>query len=176
MESFFRLATRERRLQFIYLLAAIIGLTVLISAIVFRNNTYSQTEAKRLSDRIRQQEQTLRNQMDNMPLLDSTYRAVVAYQPQVNAIFVDVEIDDHLNEIRRLSGLQANGIQFRSFAQIADFYRMMYVDKKVVWSKQSNIGLFNKQLDDCSVGLAPAANPVSAAPTGPSVTSSQPLR
>ena len=174
METFFRLATRERRLQFIYLVTAISGLTVLISGIAFRNNTYSQAEARRLSDRIKQQEQTLRNQLDNMPLLDSTYRAIVAYQPQVNAIFVEVELEDHLNEIRRLSAPQANGIQFRSFAQIADFYRMMYVDKKVVWSKQSNIGLFSKQLDDCSVGLAPAASPVvSSAPAGPSVTSSQ---
>ncbi|MFD2934967.1 type VI secretion system TssO [Spirosoma flavum] len=172
METFFRLTTRERRLQFIYLLSAISILSIMISWIAFRNDTYSQAESKRLSDKIKKQEQILRNQLENMPLLDSAYRSIIAYQPQVNAIFVEVEIEDHLNEIRRLSGQQAEGIQFRSFGQIADFYKMMYVDKKVVWSKQSNINLFRKQLDDCSVGLFPGSSPSTAAAT-PSVTSSR---
>lgn len=165
---------RERRLQFIYLLVSIVILSGITSWIAFRNDTYSTAESKRLSDKIKLQEQILKNQLVNMPLLDSAYRSIVAYQPQVNAIFVEVEIDDHLNEIRRLSSPQTDGIQFRSFAQIADFYKMMYVDKKVAWSKQSNINLFRKQLDDCSVGLFPGAGSAAGASTAtPSATSSQ---
>lgn len=171
METFFRLTTRERRLQFIYLLVAIGSLSVGISWIAFRNDTRSHDDSKRLSDKIRQEEQMLTSQLENMALLDSAYRSIVAYQPQVNAIFVEVEIDDQLNDIRRLSSPQTDGIQFRSFGQIADFYKMMYVDKKVVWSKQSNINLFHKQLDDCSVGLFPGSAP--AAVSTPAATGSR---
>jgi hypothetical protein len=169
MNTFFRLAMRERRLQFLYLLVAISVLTLLVSWIAFRNQDYSRTEANYLSEQIRGKEQMLKRQLTNLPLLDSAYRAIVAYRPEVNAIFVEVDIEEHLNEVRRLSAPQADGTRFRAFAQIADFYKMMYVDKKVVWSKQSNIGLFQKQLDDCSVGMfpgaAPGASAASAAPT-----------
>ncbi|QJW91629.1 type VI secretion system transmembrane protein TssO [Spirosoma taeanense] len=165
MNTFFRLAMRERRLQFLYLLTAISLLTLLVSLIVFRHQAYSRTEANYLSNYIRGKEQMLKSQMNNLSLLDSAYRAIVAYKPEVNAIFVEVDIEEQLNEIRRLSAPQADGTRFRAFAQIADFYKMMYDDKKVAWSKQSNISLFQKQLDDCSVGLFPGsvtATPVPA--------------
>lgn len=162
---------RERRLQFIYLLVAISLLSVVVSWIAFRNKTYSSAESKYLSDQIKMKERLLKSQLDNVPLLDSAYHSIVAYQPQINAVFIEVDIDDRLNEIRKLSNPQMEGTQFRTFAQIADFYRMMYVDKKLVWSKQSNISLFRKQLDDCSVGMFPGAAPAPAA--NPSVTSSR---
>ncbi|MCX6218234.1 type VI secretion system TssO [Spirosoma sp.] len=153
METFFRLTMRERRLQFMYLLAVLCLLTLFVSFIAFKSNTYSSAESKRVSSKIKQQEQILKSQIRNMPLLDSAYQSIVAFQPQVNAVFVEVEIEEHLNEIKRLSNPQMDNTRFRSFGQIADFYRMMYIDKKIVWSKQSNISLFRKQLDDCSVGL-----------------------
>ncbi|GAB3769495.1 hypothetical protein GCM10028818_05640 [Spirosoma horti] len=170
MNTFFRLTMRERRLQFLYLLAAISLLSVLVSWIAFRNRTYSSAESKYLSDQIKLKERILTSQLDNLPLLDSAYHSIVAYQPQINAVFIEVDIEDHLNEIRRLSGPQQEGTRFRTFAQIADFYRMMYVDKKLVWSKQSNISLFRKQLDDCSVGMFPGSAPATA-PTTPIISS-----
>ena len=170
METFFRLTTRERRLQFVYLLAATILLSLIISWVAFRNYTYRRIEHEYLSGQIDQQRAILQAQKQYLPLLDSAYRAIVAYQPQVNAVFVEVDIEDHLNDIRRLSDSQADGLRFRAFGQIADFYRMMFVDKKVVWSKQTNINLFRKQLDDCGVGLTPSSG---AAVTVPSTTPSR---
>lgn len=171
MNSFFRLTMRERRLQFIYLLAAISFLSVVVSWIAFRNKTYSSSESKYLSNQIKMKERVLKSQLDNIPLLDSAYHAIVVYRPEINAVFIEVDIEDRLNEIRRLSNPQSEGTRFRTFAQIADFYKMMYLDKKLVWSKQSNISLFRKQLDDCSVGMFPGAAPASGA--NPSVTSSR---
>lgn len=166
METFFRLSTRERWLQFMYLLAAIGTLSVLISWIAFRNYAYSNDESKRLSDKIRQREQILENQLQHMQLLDSAYRSIVAYQPQIKAIFVEEEIDHQLNEIRRLSNPQTDGTQFKSFTQIADFYKMMYTDKKVIYATQFNSTLFRTQLDNCSVGRSsPAPGPSGTAPS-----------
>jgi len=165
---------RERRLQFLYLLAAISVLTLLTSWIVFRNQHYSSDEADYLSEQIRGKEQMLKKQLANLPLLDSAYRSIVAYRPEVNAIFVEVDIEEHLNEIRRLSAPQADGTRFRAFAQIAEFYKMMYVDKKVVWRKQSNIGLFQKQLDDCGVGMFPGAATTGVATPSAAVAPSTP--
>jgi hypothetical protein len=167
METFFRLRTRERRLQFMYLLAAVVVLSALISGIAFRNYSYPRFESQYLAEQINQQEQILKAQKERLPLLDSAYRAIIAYEPRINAVFVEVDIEEHLNDIRRLSNPQTAGIQFRSFAQIADFYKMMYLDKKITWNKQTNINLFRKQLDDCSVGLVPgpAAAGTPVAPT-----------
>jgi len=166
METFFRLTTRERRLQFLYLLAVTLFLSLVISWIAFRN-AHQSASYDYLTEKVRQQQQLLRAQKQYLPLLDSAYRGIVAYQPQVNAVFVEVDIDDQLNEIRRLSDSQRDGTRFRSFGQIADFYKMMYVDKKIIWSKQSNVNLFRKQLDDCSVGLTPGSGAAVAAPSTP---------
>ena len=163
MDTFFRLASREQRLQLIYLLAATGVLTFLVNLIAFQDHEHSRIDAIYLSDYIRSKEKLLKDQLNNLSLLDSAYRAIVAYQPQVNAIFVEADIEAQLNEIRRLSTPQADGTRFRAYAQIADFYQMMYVDKKLLWSKESNINLFQKQLDDCGAGIVPvttAAAPI----------------
>ena len=160
MTPLFSFLTRERRLQFAYLLGAVLALWVGASWILFRSYDRAPQNSDYLVNQISRQRQVLADQKDHFVLLDSTYKAIVAYQPQFNAVFVEVDIEGQLADIRSLSGQQAEGIRFRSFAQIADFYKMIYTDKKVLWSKQANIQLFRKQADECEVGYQPELRPV----------------
>lgn len=127
---------------------------------MLRNYDSPPRNSDYLVEQISRQRQILADQQGHFILLDSTYRAILAYQPQVNAVFVEVDIEGQLADIRSLSGQQAEGIRFRSFAQIADFYKMVYTDKKVLWSKQSNIQLFRKQADECELGYQREMGPV----------------
>lgn len=130
------------------------------SWVMFRNYDSPQRNTAFLVEQISRQRQMLADQQGHFVLLDSAYRAIVAYQPQVNAVFVEVDIEGQLADIRALSKQSSDGIRFRSFAQIADFYKMMYTDKKILASKKSNIKLFQKQLDGCEIGYQRDINPV----------------
>lgn len=160
MSQLFSFQTRERRLQLLYLLGAVIGLWVVVSWIIFRSYDSPQRNTAYLVEQISRQRQILADQEGHFVLLDSAYRAIVAYQPQVKAVFVEVDIEGQLADIRALSKQNSDGIRFRSFTQIADFYKMMYTDKKVLASKKANIQLFQKQADECEIGYKRDLGPV----------------
>ncbi len=148
------------------------GLWGVASWIMFRNYDSPQRNTAYLVEQISRQRQMLADQQGHFVLLDSAYRAIVAYQPQVNAVFVEVDIEGQLADIRALSKQNSDGIRFRSFAQIADFYKMMYTDKKVLSSKKSNIQLFQKQADECEIGYQRDLEPiiVNTPPASPAPT------
>ncbi|TAE24135.1 MAG: hypothetical protein EAZ91_20975 [Cytophagales bacterium] len=172
----FSFSTRERQLQFLYLLGGVLALWGVASWLMTRNHDSALRNTDYLVEQISRQRQLLADQQNNFVLLDSTYRAIVAYQPQVNAVFVEVDIEGQLADIRALSGRTTDGIRFRSYAQIADFYKMVYTDKKVLWSKQANIQLFRKQADECEVGYQRAMGPIVVNNAPSSTTAGSPDR
>ena len=160
MTPLFSFQTRERRLQLLVLFGAVMGLWGVASWIMFRNYDSPQRNTAYLVEQISRQRQMLADQQGHFVLLDSAYRAIVAYQPQVNAVFVEVDIEGQLADIRALSAHKTDGVRFRSFSQIADFYKMMYTDKKVLSSKKTNSQLFRKQADECEIGYQRDMRPV----------------
>lgn len=175
MTPLFSFMTRERRLQLAYLLGAVLGLWGLASWVMFRNYDSAHGNTDYLVEQISLQRELLTNQQKHYVLLDSTYRAIVAYQPQVRAVFVEVDIEGQLADIRSLSGRTGGGVRFRSFAQMASFYKMMYTDKKILWSKHVNTDLFRKQADECEIGFQRDQAPVLSANPAPPPASPRPF-
>lgn len=176
------LHSRENRFLFGYLLVATGLLTALAAWVLYRNYDFSALNAGDLSGKIKRQQQLFDEQKRNLPLLDSAHQAVVAYRPEVTAVFLEADIENQLSNIRRLyvrrlyTTNEADDTVrfFRAFDQAANFYQMIYRDKKILASKQYNAQLFAEQLADCKIGFrskAPAGTvgPV-AAPTQPLLT------
>lgn len=180
----FTLHSRENRFLFGYLLLATGLLTALAVWVLYRSYDFSAINAGDLSGKIKRNRQLFDEQKRNLPLLDSAHQAVVAYRPEVTAIFVEADIENQLSNIRRLyvrrlyTTDEANDTVrfFRAFDQVANFYQMLYRDKKILASKQYNAQLFAEQLADCKIGFrskAPAgtASPVATTPPGLPLTS-----
>jgi len=164
METVTLISRRERRIQFIYLLGLVCLLTALAGWAVFANYDYPQLSGTYLAEKIAQEKKIIQSGNQYTVLLDSTYRSIVTYQPETKAVFLEADINNQIDDIREIYANYRQDIRYKSFAQIADLYKMMYVDKKVLWSKQSNILLFKRQLEDCEAGFQNGLPPVSFPP------------
>ena len=136
-------------------MSTLLVISILINWIVFRKLGFPHYNTQNLTQQIAQQQQALNRQSSYLPELDSAYKAIAMYQPQMNAVFMEVDIENQLNHIRDISGSDMISNHYQAFRQISDLYRMMYFDKKILWGQQQNRQFFSDQLESCSSGIQP---------------------
>jgi len=164
MITIFGFRVNERQFLFAYLLAGTLLLGGLAGWVLYRSYDFPTSNAVYLADRIRRQQTILQQQERYLPLLDSAHHTIATYHPAMTALFVEADIDNQIDDIRRIYSQNTDVASYRAFAQAADFYRMMYDDKRVLWTKQDNVILFSKQLEECEVGFQPVAAGAASAP------------
>jgi hypothetical protein len=165
MSNIFTLYSREQRFLFSYLLVATCLLAGVAGWVLYHNYDFPSVNAVYLSDKIKRQQRLFNEQKQFVPLLDSAHRAVSAYRPEVTAIFLEADIENQISDIRRLYTTNDTVVFFRAFDQAANFYQMLYRDKKLLATKQYNADLFAKQLDACTVGFQAKAPAGTISPT-----------
>lgn len=162
------LHSREHRFLFVYLLLATGLLAGLTSWILCRNYSFRPENVGYL----KRQQQLFEEQKNYLPLLDSAHHAVVSYRPEITAVFVEADIENQLNDIQRLYVRRvytANAADdtvrfFRAFRQVANFYRMLYQDKKILATRQANVKLLAGQLAECKIDFQTKAPAGASAP------------
>ncbi|RZK62900.1 MAG: hypothetical protein EOO59_01305 [Hymenobacter sp.] len=172
MPSLFALHySREHRFLFAYLLLATLALAGVAGWVLYHSYDFPSVNAVAMSNKIKRQQRLFEEQKRYVPLLDSAHHEVATYRPEVTAVFLEADIDNQLSDIRRLYTANDTVVFFRAFDQAANFYQMLYRDKKILANQKANCRLFAGQLESCTVGFqakAPAGT-VSAtvAPAAP---------
>lgn len=92
-------------------------------------------------------------QSDRMLIVDSIYNKIKTFDPGINASYEESDIKFYLNDIKRLYDDNSHDGRYKIFNQVADFYNMWFADRKELWSKQQNIIIFKKNLENCEIGL-----------------------
>lgn len=101
-------------------------------------------------DRI-QEFQTI--QSKQIVIIDSIYNKIRLFDPGINASYEENDIKFYLNDIKRLYDDHIYDGRYKVFDQLSSFYQMWFADRKELWSKQQNVIQFNKNLEDCRIGL-----------------------
>ena len=167
------LRSREHRFLFSYLLLATILLAGLAGWVLYRNYSLQTENVGYLTDKLRRQQQLFEEQKNYLPLLDSAHQAVLTYRPEVTAVFIEADIENQLSDIRRLyirrmyttNDADDTVRFFRAFDQVANFYRMLYLDKKILADRQSNVKSLARQLAECKIDFQAKAPAGTSAPT-----------
>ena len=87
------LSIRERQEQFLFLFILTILTTGLLAWLLFgggRHNTGDMKE--KLSQRMRDEEQFIQAMAEVQPMVDSTYKRIMAFDPAVTALFLEADI------------------------------------------------------------------------------------
>ncbi len=92
-------------------------------------------------------------QGDQMVIVDSIYNKIKGFNPGINASYEENDIKFYLNDIKSLYTNNSYDGRYKIFYQVSNFYNMWFADKKELWSKQQNIMKFQKNLEDCQIGL-----------------------
>jgi hypothetical protein len=146
--------TRERIIAFVYVFLLFSVVTVISCWALFyyagsRNETRKEFVIAKM-ERIRSFQN---DQNRQMAIVDSIYSRIAAFDPGLNASFEESDIKLYLNEIAGIYNNNRFDERYKIFAQVSSFYNMWFADKKELWSKQQNIIRFQRDLEECRIGL-----------------------
>ncbi|MCL1942213.1 MAG: type VI secretion system transmembrane protein TssO [Candidatus Azobacteroides sp.] len=150
--------TRNRReciIGSVYVTLLFVITTVVCCLCLFYYNSDEKTTARKeftiaKMDRIRGFQDM---QSDKMVVIDSIYNKIKVFDPGINAGYEENDIKFYLNDIKSIYDKNSYDDRYKIFDRISGFYRMWFDDKKELWSKQQNIVIFKKNLEDCEIGL-----------------------
>lgn len=146
---------RERTIAFVYVCLFFTVTTAICCALLSyyqsSGNIHSRkTFAISKMDRIRSY-QTIQSRQ--LVVVDSLYNQIRDFNPAVNASYEESDIKFYLNDLKGLYNRNSHDGRYKIFLQVSNFYGMWFDDRKELWSKQKNIKVFKKNLEECETGL-----------------------
>ena len=145
---------REKTVGFVYVSVLFLIVTFVCCSILFHyTDTKNSTQKKFViakMDRVRQF-QDIQNQQ--MVIIDSIYSKIGSFNPGINASYEENDIKFYLNDLKKIYDANGHDERYKIFQQVSGFYNMWFSDKKELWSKRQNIVSFQKNLEECQIGL-----------------------
>ncbi|MEN9917579.1 MAG: hypothetical protein RL662_15 [Bacteroidota bacterium] len=146
---------KEKIFGFIYVFLIFIVVTAICSYLIFYYNPDFRLSSQKdfaitKMNRIREYQDA---QDTHISIMDSLYRKIEKFNPGVNAVYEENDILFMVNSLKNVYESKTWDTRYKSFLHVSDFYYMWFIDKKELWSKQSNINKFKKNLEICEIGL-----------------------
>jgi hypothetical protein len=146
---------REKFSAFIYVAFLFLGTTVATCAALFYYSDTGKPNARKefaISKMYRIQSfQTVQN--EQWMIVDSIYRKIGDYNPEVHASYEESDIKYYLNSFGNLFENSSYDKRYKIFHHLSAFYDMWFADRKELWSKRQNIAAFRKNLEECEIGF-----------------------
>lgn len=146
---------RERIMGFIYILLIFMASSGICIWYLFGRNddlklfTQKESVVTRM-DRMREYRQV---QERYAPRIDSLYRRIDRFQPDVIASYEENEINILIRELGDVYERHSYDKRYKVFRHSADYCRMWFDDKKEYWGLRENIARFHRDLEACEIGL-----------------------
>lgn len=132
----------------------IIGTSLCIFLLVRSQETSLNSYKDVIEKKYDRQESFRQKQRDTKSVCDSLYRRIERFDPKVNASFEENDIKFLINDLKEQYNNSSWDKRNKVFYQISSFYDMWFADKKVLWTKKSNINTFKSNLERCEMGLS----------------------
>lgn len=151
---------REKTYGFIYVLLFFIVFSCFFGWLLFfANSGFKSLSQKEFAiNKMNYIKEYQNAESEYMPMVDSLNRKIEAFNPGINAIYEENDINYLINRIKHVYEQKSWDLRYKSFLHIAQFYEMWLIDKKDLWNKKQNIQLFKTNLEECEIGLTNKKN------------------
>jgi hypothetical protein len=155
----FKISKEEKKIQFIYLAAFWIGLSILFCYVCFFN--YSRSEIRSqdiIIEKMNEENALLKSQAENAVHIDSLVKMLSAYQPSTSQVFLKNNINLELNALKNIYEVKKADERYEIFNQLYLFNRMQFFDREAIWSSTNNTISLKKNAEDCEIGFKERQN------------------
>lgn len=147
-----KLSLKERREQFLFfIILFLITVGSLSFGIFYNANARFDISKEDLQKKIQENttfEQTVK---ETMPTIDTTYKQIVRFDPNVQAVFLKSDIANSLNSIKAAYERKAYDGRYKTFIQVSQLYNLLFYDKQEQKGNLRDIEQIKKSLDDCII-------------------------
>lgn len=155
MEKYASLSKREKRYEFIYLIGLLVLTVVVLGAVVLHKFDSPFAKNVTLENQMLEQKRKFAKQQDLVaPLLEETYAKISILKREMPQPFIENDIKSSINEIANsFENIDVFDTRKAGYLQIAEFYKMFYTDKIIITKLGEDIELFERQFEECAIGL-----------------------
>lgn len=155
MEKHASLSKREKRYEFVYLLGLLVFTVIILSMVILRKFDSPFTDNLMLETQMLEQKRKFSKQQALVyPMLETTYGKISSLKRETPQPFVQSDIKSSINDVANsFENVDIFDMRKEGYLQVAEFYRMFYLDKIIIGKLEEDIELFDKQFKECSVGL-----------------------
>jgi len=145
-----KLSIKERREQFLFFLALFVFTVGLLSfGIFYSGKSQYEISKEELEVKINENEVFENTVKETMPTIDTAFKRITKYNPNVRAVFLKNDIQLLLSSIKSAFDRKASDSRYKIFVQNELLYDRLFYDRQEQNKNISDIELYQKQLDDC---------------------------
>lgn len=146
------LSIKERQEQFIFLFILTLVTTGLLTWLLFGGGNHAAGNMKeKLSQRMLEEEQFTRAVAEVQPMVDSTYKRIMSFDPTVTALFLEADILNAIAGIKAAYQRKAHDLKYKTFSQEAQLLEILFYDKKELRGNYRNIQKLEQDLENCKL-------------------------
>lgn len=146
---------KEKTMGFAYVIILFLTITIACCLLLFLNNsgynTYKQKDF--IISKMERVKDFRETQKQAMTTVNDIHDRINNFNPGINAVYEEDNIKYMIRELKNIYEKNQLDTRYKSFMHLADYYYMWYADKKTLWSKNENINRFQKDLQECELGL-----------------------
>jgi len=147
-----KLSIKERREQFQFLLALFIATVFLLCFGIFytakSRHEISKTE---LEEKVRQDQEFEDMVKSTRPTIDSTYKQIIRFDPNVQASFLKNDIQMAIGAIKSAYERKAFDSRYKTFIHTSQLYNILFYDRLEQKGNLADVERVKKNFDDCVI-------------------------
>lgn len=146
------LSIKERQEQFLFLLVLTLVAVSLLSWLLFGTRDLRTGAIKeKLAQRMQEEQQFARVVDEVQPVVDSTYKRIMEFDPGVTALFLESDILNAIGSVKAAYQRRAHDMKYKTFNQEAQLLEILFYDKKELRGNYRNIKKLQDDLDQCKL-------------------------
>ncbi len=147
-----KLSIKERREQFGFLIALFVITVGLLSLGIFYSSKprYEITK-EALQEKLKENEAFEEMARETMPTIDTSYKQIISFDPNVQAVFLKNDILNSLSSIKAAYDRKASDSRYKTFVQTSQLYNILFYDKQELKGNLNDIDQLKQSLDDCII-------------------------
>jgi hypothetical protein len=147
-----KLSIKERRDYFLFFLGLAMFTTALLSFGMFHNYGNERVVSKEdLAEKLLQDEIFEADVREQRPTIDTSYKQISRFDPGVQAVFLENDINNTLNSIQSIYQRKAYDSRYKTFNQISQLYHDLFYNRRELKGNNSDIEKMSKSLEDCNL-------------------------
>lgn len=148
------LSIKERQEQFIFLCILAIFTTGLLSWLLFDSSDLkTATMKEKLAQKVKEEKQFEAVIAEMKPAVDTTYKKIMDFDPNVQALFLESDILNSIASIKAAYQRRSYDVRYKAFLEEAQLLETLFYDKKELRGNNRNIEKLNADLDRCRLSM-----------------------
>jgi hypothetical protein len=147
-----KFSLKEKREKFLFFMGMfLVAASILCVAIFYNYGDEASVSKDEFAKRITEEEQFEDLVTEALPTIDTTYSKIIKFNPNVQALFLENDINNSLGAIKSYYNRRPYDARYKCFIHSSKLLQNLYYDKRELTGNYNDIKSIGKLLEDCKL-------------------------